>query len=629
MKLNKVAFAVASALAIAAGSAHAGQIQASATQIAKEVIKSDTQALIAPATTYTFAGDVNAQANAQGFQLQYVLKSGKWAAASGNVITAVETLTRVNLSAASATPPVPGPSTAGDLLQVNYTDGANASQTAFPSNTIVDAFVSKDQSTLVFNVSIPQGATAEFFLKNPRFTVNPTTNNVKITGLASLLSDVDCVADSTDVKIEFKHALSNPGSATVLNAGPNEGAEHLRGSATNDAIMLSFVENIKIGFTPAASTSRTQASTLNKVLSDVDNGSLGVQGNFDVASLTALENAAFANAVNGIAQTGTGGRHYLGKAKISLLASGKDLDYSTTYGLGFQVGATDVKGNMDLDPAAGKGANLTLTLPNAWPVGTKVFAVDKTGTPIPTMTPVTLAAGDTTIKFSATTALEANALLNGVYLFADFPGNALIPSTGSIDVKGTLYKLAAANERDNMCTGKLTGVGGGIKIDVRNYASYATFGATGPATTVRLINNSESNAADVYGQMIYADGTYGAWGKLVDLKPREVTNMSNKDIEAKLTNAPAEANPFGATTSYTKTAGAAVVTSPKAGAGDRLRIVSTTGSTLRVQSYMVVGNMVLDTSNAQGVDFENTANDRAPTTDAQPVSQDAINGLSK
>jgi hypothetical protein len=107
--------------------------------------------------------------------------------------------------------------------------------------------------------------------------------------------------------------------------------------------------------------------------------------------------------------------------------------------------------------------------------------------------------------------------------------------------------------------------------------------------------------------------------------------MSNKEIEALLVNAPAATNPFGTGTVYTQTAGTAVVTGPKAGTGDRLRIVSTTGSTLRVQSYMVVGNMVLDTSNAQGVDFEGTANDRTPTTaiDAQPVSQDAINGLSK
>ena len=73
-----------------------------------------------------------------------------------------------------------------------------------------------------------------------------------------------------------------------------------------------------------------------------------------------------------------------------------------------------------------------------------------------------------------------------------------------------------------------------------------------------------------------------------------------------------------------------MVGNKKAGVSDRLRIVSNTGTTLRVQSYMIVGSTVIDTSNAQGVDFENNGS-RVPenAVDAQPVSQDAINGLSR
>jgi hypothetical protein len=620
MKLNKVAFAVASALAIA-GSAHAGQIQASATQIAKEVVASDTQALIAPAVTYAFAGDVNAQANSQGFQLQYILKSGTWAVGTGNLITATEVLIPVTLGAAVA-PAI----NALDLLQVNYVDGDNKPKTSFPALTLVDAFVSADKTKLVFNVAIPQGAGPEFFMKNPRFTVNPPGTNVKINGLATLLSDLDCLPDSKDVKIEFKHALSNPGNATILNANPNEGAEHLRGGAENEAVMLTFVENVKINFTPAAASSRTTAASLNKKLADVDSATPEIEGNFDSAALTA------AGMVTPPAPSVTPdvSRHYLGKAKISMIGAGKDLNYSNTYGGAFRdTLPASVAGAMDLDTAAGKGANLTLTVPNTWPVGTIVQAFDKAGVLIAGMTATTVA-GTTSVSLSAITAAAADKLISdGVYVFADFPGNAGIPNTGNVGVKATLFKLAAANERNNMCVGNFAGIGGGIKIDVRNYASYASFGTTGPSTVVRMINNSENNAADVYGQMIYADGTYGAWGKLTDLKPREVANMSNKDIEEKLVNAPAATNPFGAGTTYTSTAGTAVVAGAKAGIGDRLRLISTTGTTLRVQSYMVVGSTVIDTSNAQGVDFENGANDRAPTLDAQPISQDAINGLSK
>lgn len=621
MKLNKVAFAVASALAIAAGSAHAGQIQASATQIAKEVVANDAQALIAPAVTYAFAGDVNAQANAQGFQLQYILKSGTWAVASGNFITATEVLTPVAVTAGAAT----------ELLQVNYVDGANTSKTKFPGTTVVDAFVSADKTKLVFNVSIPQGAGPEFFMKNPRFTVNPPATNVKINGLASLLSALDCLPDSKDVKIEFKHALSNPGNATILNAGPNEGAEHLRGGAENEAVMLTFVENVKVSLTAAAATSRTTAFSLNKELADVDTGSAKTQGNYDLAALVL---AGWTGATTP-AVAANHSSHFLGKAKITLIGAGKDLDYSTTYGVataGFSdTGAATTLGAIDLDTAAGKGANLKLTVPSAWPVGTVVTAYDAAGVAIAGMTYTTVA-GDTAVSLSAITKAAADKLItDGAFVFADFPGTAGIPNTGNVPVTATLFKLAAANERNNMCIGNFAGIGGGIKIDVRNYASYATFGATGPATTVRMINNSENNAADVYGQMIYADGTYGAWGKLTDLKPREVANMSNKDIEALLVNAPAANNPFGAGTTYTSTAGTAIkpAAGSKAGIGDRLRLISTTGTTLRVQSYMVVGSTVIDTSNAQGVDFENGANDRAPTADAQPISQDAINGLSK
>jgi len=219
-------------------------------------------------------------------------------------------------------------------------------------------------------------------------------------------------------------------------------------------------------------------------------------------------------------------------------------------------------------------------------------------------------------------------------------GANVIPDNGDFTVVATLNKdrtnalTTSTAEQDNVCEGTLTGLGNsGIKIDVRNYASFAKFGASGPATTLRIINNSETRTADVYAQMIYADGTYGAWGQLPNLAPRAVMNISNKDLEALMTNAPAPetANPFGANAVYTATSGSAVVGTGAAGVGDRVRIVSNSGSTLRVQSYMVLGNVVMDTSGGQGVDFENQGANRAPSSavDAQPLSQDAVNGLSR
>ena len=49
-----------------------------------------------------------------------------------------------------------------------------------------------------------------------------------------------------------------------------------------------------------------------------------------------------------------------------------------------------------------------------------------------------------------------------------------------------------------------------------------------------------------------------------------------------------------------------------------------------VRAFLDSGGTVIDTSNAQGVDFENQR-DAVPANqnDAQPISQDAINGLGK
>ena len=112
-------------------------------------------------------------------------------------------------------------------------------------------------------------------------------------------------------------------------------------------------------------------------------------------------------------------------------------------------------------------------------------------------------------------------------------------------------------------------------------------------------------------------------------------NISNKDLEAALVNAAPTADPFVAgTTVYTRSTAANAAAGGAegtAGVGDRVRIFSQTGTTLRVQSYMVVGTTVMDTSNGQGVDFEFDVNDRVTNQqlDATPISQDAINGLAR
>lgn len=617
MKLTKIAFAVASVLSMAA--ANAGQIDSSSATLATEVIVNDAQIVRAPSKTYAFAGDIDARTNEQRLQLQYTLSKGTWAVGAGTEFAAVNTLTLMAID---------------KLITMTATDAANnavANMAAVGSgaafNPVVNAFVTADKKTLVLNITIPAEAEPKHYLKNPKFTVNAldlgATDNVGVNGLFTVAGAVACPAPDASVDINFKHFTNHNGNTDVLSVASPD-SEHLRVGSTNDARLFNFTQNLTFSFTPAANASRTDATFLNNRLSG---------NNFTtIAANQPLGGAAAAPVT----------RHFMGSVKTNLRSNGLDLDYVHTYGnadatAGFAVADFDVA-NDDGDKIAGeiemKEFTVDVTIPAAWPAGTIVHLSAPTGGAA-IGTAVTTTAGQTAVKFTITSAANAAALAAGANLWADFPGNALIPQTSNVPTVVTLSKdsvLVAPDRREqtNVCSGTLTGIGGGIKIDVRNYAAYATFGATGPATTVRIINNSEGTNADVYGQMIYADGTYGPSGKLADLKPREVVNLSNKAIEALLTTAPAAANPFGTSTVYTSKAGTAVVGSTKAGISDRLRIVSNTGSTLRVQSYMVVGNSVIDTSNAQGVDFENSG-DRIPTNglDAQPISQDAINGLSK
>ena len=120
MKLTKVAFAIASVLAVAAGSANAGQIDSSSATLATEVIYSNAQVVRAPSKSYSFAGDIDARTNEQRLQLQYTLAKGTWAVGTGQLFTAVNTA--VDVSAAQ-------------LLKVVYLDGANVNQTTLPGGT--------------------------------------------------------------------------------------------------------------------------------------------------------------------------------------------------------------------------------------------------------------------------------------------------------------------------------------------------------------------------------------------------------------------------------------------------------------------------------------------------------------
>lgn len=628
MKLTKVAFAIASVLAVAAGSANAGQIDSSSTTLAREVIYSDTQVVRAPSKSYSFVGVIDARTNEQRLQLQWTLSGGlKWSRLGDLAFTGT----------GAATDTFPVAVTGGaTVLKLNGKDLANA-DIGFDGAAIglvgpvaVDAFLADGDTTLVFNVTIP--ANAANYIKDAVFQINandfaPANDaNVGITNAFTVAGATTCAADQRSADISFKHFTNHNGNNTVITGTPSD-SEHIRAGSNNSGRYVNFTENVIFTFT-SATQSQTDAATLRTTFlrSAAQAGDLA-------AAIATIGGGITANRL-----------HRIGTIDLAKIAAGLDLDYTNQYGNGanatpFEAGDFSIASPANLNTGIIEAGRILITVKA--PAGAAGVSAGSTV--------VLLTSADAAIAGEVVTAFDANgvatislptaaamaALANGATgarLYYVVNGTNEIPQNSTFNVTALLDKTdtGTLREQDTTCKADLAGIGGGIKIDVRNYATAATYKGTGTSTAVRIINNSESQTADVYAQLIYADGTYGPWGQLPTLAPRAVSMLSNEDIEKLLINAPATANPFGSGTVYTSTEGAAVVGNKKAGVSDRLRIVSNTGTTLRVQSYMIVGSTVIDTSNAQGVDFENNGS-RVPenAVDAQPVSQDAINGLSR
>lgn len=638
MKLTKVAFAIASVLAVAAGSANAGQIDSSSTTLAREVIYADNQVVRAPSKSYSFVGVIDARTNEQRLQLQWTLSGGlKWSRAGDLAFTGT----------GAATDTVPVAVTGGaTVLKLNGKNLANAdigfngAVVGALTGATVDAFLADGDTTLVFNITIPAAATN--YIKDAVFQINANdiaaggfVSNVGITNAFTVAGATTCSADQRSADISFKHFTNHNGNNQVIT-GNSSDSEHLRNGSNNSGRYVNFTENVIFTFA-SATQSQTDAATLRTTF---------LRSTPAPADLTAA-----ATALGSVPAR----VHRIGTIDLKKIAAGLDLNYTNQYGSGadanpfdtldFNTGATlDNKGIIDAKrilitvkaPAGASGvaagSTVGLVASNGAKINGTVTAFDANGiATIELGTDALMAAlaADVPANPTATPPVVGKA---GADLYYLVPGDKEIPQNATFAVTALLDKTDAGDlrEQDTTCKADLAGIGGGIKIDVRNYATAATYKGTGTSTAVRIINNSESQSADVYAQLIYADGTYGPWGQLPTLAPRAVSMLSNEQIEALLINAPSTANPFGDGTVYTSTAGTAVTGNKKAGVSDRLRIVSNTGTTLRVQSYMIVGNTVIDTSNAQGVDFENTGS-RVPATavDAQPVSQDAINGLSR
>ncbi len=619
-QLSMLALSIAAAFGT--NVAYAGQIQSSSVSIAREVITTNTQTIIAPSIAYRFAGDVDARVQAQTFQVQFILGAGSWGtlpATFGNAISVSDGVT-AQIQDQSAAPPV----------------ATNASYTV--SNVGVSTVAADGSRTVWATITVNQGATA--LIKQPLISMNVTSNTIAgaagvnvsasrapVTGLfdvvGNLVTDFNatpslCEAVKT-MPVSFKHytALSAPASqATDTTATADE---HLRGGATNTATLITFPTNIVPVVTPSTGNAKVNVAAAN--LAFTGSATVGAApdswvsttvANLGMIALKQNSTGYDSNLVNQYLLAGGGAGILAAATAVNNIGrvEGASFEATVTATNGFVSGGT-----LWLDTAASCAAGAGI-VSNAG-VATPITALNAAG-PIK----LTIATAQLNGAFGATG-------LGPVYTCYGVAGvTSPIPLSKFNVTAATLVKSAAGvglNEQNNSCSGSHYSLGGGVKIDVRNYANSKD--PSGWMSVIRLINNNESRSIDVWGQLIHADGTYGPYGLLSKgqnpgaanankLAPRAVLNLTSAQVDALLTSAPAHATANGAA-------------APKADVtGARLRVTSEAGSSLRVQNYLYnpASQNFIEASSSQAVDFEGTV-DRAPINEGQYQSQDAQAGL--
>lgn len=557
--------------AMAAGGVMAGQIQSSSTPIAREVITADDQNIVSPQVAYRFFGDISAVAQEQVFQVQFTLSGGQWVGLPGNEAFAITDGT-------------------SGVVQ-DQTAGAPAAGIA-ASYQVVGKGLANGNRTLWVTFAVTKSATAT--IRQPIISVNTTDNTIngvaltnvsaqrnEINQLYSVVGDIvkdyegtagandsnfgaKCV-DNKEIKVDVKHfnALANPGALAVAD-GNGTPDEHMRAGSTNTGTLFAFPTNVKVNVKQATGGVRLSPAGSTQF-------QLKTPGEAFVSPVLAN----------------------MGNITLAQNAQGHDANLTIKYMLNDPSAPPGVKGRttaiVNDGPLEVKHLVAKVYASDGFVPGGKIFLssqVNCSDNGGETAITTTNAAGPISVSLQTASVnpFFGPAGTSPVYVCYEVPGTTAIPSS-NFWVRAQLDKADPGPnvyEQDNVCNGPLFGLGGGLKIDVRNYAPAASVAGTGWMSVIRLINNSDSSPADVWAQIIHQDGRVGKWGKIAQLPVRAVANLTSKELEAKLTEAPAA--PGG---DKTNDGSAAAVRDVEVTAAPRLRITSTTGKSLRVQNYVV------------------------------------------
>jgi hypothetical protein len=596
MKKLQVAVAVASMFA-AGGSAMAAAISQSGVTIAREVISraaNSTQTLIAPSVSFNYSNGPTANAlSAQDFSLTLELGGDgtpTWDATSlvaANIwrtVNAVKQTTSapiVVVGPASAAPA--GPIAYIRLLDVTRPDAKTVRYFFRFENPLATA-VSLSDLAMSFN------------------SVNPTTppvSNADYAKVTTLQNSVSAIIGSTigssgtaadacgnsDTRITVQ-ARNFIGSGASAPEGETAGQTILN----NGYILFAQALNVQIGkgIAPNRATDPTTNSTKltpdTNLFGTLTAMPLGFIKFSNVPALSAWDTSIAGNYYGYARNTGVAPRDGdLGT--FTVLQDDNSLVVTITSTNGFAAGAGFSLTNNPFGTTGAAGAPGTDSGSAATSIAYSPDGLTATVTFNHAALVAAANSGVANQGLDGSTGLATTAFYPAVstdrfYLNYIVPGNAQIPLSSFSGV-AKLTKETGADEQDNLsCPGDLAGLGGGIKIDVRNYMEFPAGNEW--ESYVRVINNSETVTADVFAQYIRADGTYGKWVKLFDLPARGARFISGTEIAAAMAATGANSSAGGADQGYNN----GVASSAYAGSNARLRISSEAASTLRVQNYI-------------------------------------------
>jgi hypothetical protein len=672
--LKKLHVAVAVASLFAAGNSMALAISQSGVTIAREVISvatTSTQSLLAPSVSVNFINGPTANAlSSQDFSVTLELASSTGAPAVwnpsslvvGNIWRTVNAKRQSNgaITEVISSTGTPAGTVFIRVLDVQIEPGTSTAGSTvryfFRLENLSGAAVSLSDLALEFN-SV-NGTTAPVGLGDyARIgALNTAVSAIIGSRVGSDNTAPGCANDDSRLTVRARNFI---GSGFTAPEGESSGSIVLN----NGYVLFAQALNIRIGRAETGVINipnrNTDVSTSNTGLTTdtsgfgaanrmtmgfikfskvpVDAWDLSVQGNYyayrrpggggTYGSFTSPVAAGSLGDLGTFATTNIVGNIDVSNVKVVIKSSN-----------GFAAGSTFSLTNSPFGTLGGAAAPGTST----GAVGTAVFSNDPTGpvgnTNIATVTFSHANLVDAANAGAAATLLGSTgagttstvfypAITNDRFYINYITSGAAIPQstfTGTV----TLVKESDATngtEQDNLsCVGELAGLGGGLKIDVRNFYPY---NPANPGSewvgVLRVINNSETVDADLTGQYIRADGKYGKWGSMGTLPARgaryflssEIYNLLNQNTNTTL---PKDNSGSGGLTA-------------EAGAGaqppnTRLRISSASASTLRVQSYIYNGvtRALVEVSGSQGADF-----DTYERTTRDSIEQDAQTGIKK